>query len=263
MSYQLELSSNIGQLQVDSGIVSSDATYFNVATSVTAPERLGHPDTVYRMYYRTATTIQPASDPVINFNNSIINATQAQVSSDSFSASNISTFNGSYLVVSLSSDITQRSVFKIDSLSVDSTSHQRDYHVFNLTFDYGNLTTLSDFADVYVSIERPVFNSLDVRDYFSAPGGSIVIDGDKNAINSFLQNAFSTQWQGFPDIATQESSEPGFAAFGRYRLSATDTTADVLITYSITKDGILQDPYVGLLRYQSSADAANPNNVPI
>jgi len=269
MAYQLDIQCNRGQLELSNSFFTDDATYSYIPSSITAPFRFRIPTSgnAYKFLYNSSITSfsGPPSNPAdIYFllnNSNFTLATQAGIATErgSFSASTATEFK--YLVVSPLSDPTKRCSFKITSVSEQLASP--DFWILGLEFDSGNITTLSS-QEVLVSLET-IFeaNEGQPRSYFAPVGSSITVTGNRDEINSLLQNPFFINWSGYWTSFTLTSTEPSNASYGLGEFSMTNNTNDVLITYTITKDGVAYDPYTFYLKYKTPQQINNPNNFPL
>lgn len=268
MAYKLDIISDRGLVYLSNTFLKNDSTYSHVPTSVTANFRFDLPNDGnlgLRLLYRTGTTIQPPSnsaDILLVMNNlNFTLVTQIGIAAERanfFTASTSTEFH--YIGISPQSDPTQRVYYKI--ISINTTAGTPDFWVLNVQYDHGNLSSLSDYTNILVTTHSN-YDIHSPRNYYAPFGSVLSVEGDRDAINTLLQEPFWIVWSQYATQFTLTSPEPTNPNYGRGEFALVANTSDVLLTYTITKDSLAYDPYTFYLKYKTPAQIENPSNFPL
>jgi hypothetical protein len=226
--------------------LSSRNFYFEFSTNTNIVSNGGSSKSLLRM-----NNSNPSLVTRIGFNTN--NSTAFQ----NFESIRLSPFTpkGRFTIASLQSNgVNQWSSYYITNLTISSETHR----FYDLTVQYlgGSATTFSGNPVVFT----PLINGSNWRDiptFLGSPSNPWGITGSKDAINTFLQNnsSYQWQWQDFPSNFEVSQNNESVRLFSPF---ATSNKSPLDITYNLTKNGVALNSYVHSLVYETKENLDNP-----
>lgn len=160
---------------------------------------------------------------------------------------------GGYIQVFNMANFEQFALFE-----VTSTSLSQDFQTRTLGVTYIS-SSVSSLANGVLVAAPQLFPSTSIE-YVALPNSPLTVTGSLRAINGILQTPLLAGWTEF--VNDYDIEAVGGVNFLINLRKTPENTADVQITYAVTKNGVAHQTFDVSLQYKSAAQIRNPGGLP-